>query len=244
LYRITFVLGHEPYEQPLIRRALQTLLMALTTIDADYLKVHPEVSDLSSGPVRSELRPSYPLDWHDIPSSLERKIVGPVALACWRAAERRVRQKENVWPEVDKVLPLLATPLRITIVLNLFNGPHERDLSHAALKALLVALTAIDVDCLRAHPELLPIYDSGVHYQEEPIGQEDWLDVPSCLKLKANDCEDLACWRAAELQVRHGLNAWPTFTRKIRPNGGYLYHIIVMHPDGRVECPSRRLGMR
>ncbi len=59
-----------------------------------------------------------------------------------------------------------------------------------------------------------------------------------------HNCEDLACWRAAELRVRHGIKAQPTFTWKQRPNGGYLYHIQVQLPDGRKEDPSRVLGMR
>ncbi len=59
-----------------------------------------------------------------------------------------------------------------------------------------------------------------------------------------SNCEDLACWRAAELRVREGILAEPTFIWKLRPNGGYLYHILVRYPDGRIEDPSRTLGMR
>ena len=59
-----------------------------------------------------------------------------------------------------------------------------------------------------------------------------------------HNCEDLACWRAAELRVRYGIAAEPTFIWKVRPGGGYLYHIQVLYPDGRIEDPSRRLGMR
>lgn len=59
-----------------------------------------------------------------------------------------------------------------------------------------------------------------------------------------HNCEDLACWRAAELRVRYGIAAIPIFTCKPRANGGYLYHITVQLPDGRIEDPSRRLGMR
>jgi hypothetical protein len=59
-----------------------------------------------------------------------------------------------------------------------------------------------------------------------------------------SNCEDLACWRAAELNVRHGVAAAPTFVWRKRPNGAYLYHIQTIHPDGRVEDPSRALGMR
>jgi hypothetical protein len=130
------------------------------------------------------------------------------------------------------------------MVIDLFKGPEEQKLSHQALGILLRALYLIDCLYLKAHPEVPPLYESGVRYEEEPIGQEDWQDIPTSLKLGVADCEDLACWRAAELTVRHGIQAVPTFTWKVRPNGGYLYHIQVKYPDGSIEDPSRRLGMR
>jgi len=133
---------------------------------------------------------------------------------------------------------------RITFVLDLFKGAHEQELSHKVLTVMLAALTKVDMEYLRAHPEVPPLYKSGVRYEEEPPGQEDWQDIPTTLKLKVGDCEDLACWRAAELQVRHGIKAMPIFIWKVRPSGGYLYHIQVKLPDGRVEDPSRALGMR
>lgn len=133
---------------------------------------------------------------------------------------------------------------RITFVIDLFKGPEEQELSHKVLTVMLAALCKVDCEYLRAHPEVPLLYKSGVRYEEEPPGQEDWQDVPTTLKLKVGDCEDLACWRAAELQVRFGIKAMPVFIWKVRPSGGYLYHIQVKLPDGRVEDPSRALGMR
>lgn len=133
---------------------------------------------------------------------------------------------------------------RITFVLDLFKGPHEQELSHKALNILLLALMHVDIEYLKANPETPMLYESGVRYEEEPPGQEDWQDIPTTLKMRVGDCEDLACWRAAEYRVRHGIMATPIFTHKRRPNGGYLYHILVKLPDGRIEDPSRRLGMR
>ena len=100
---------------------------------------------------------------------------------------------------------------RVTFVIDLFKGPVEQELSHKALKMLLGALTMIDVEYLKAHPDAPNIYDSGVRYQEEPPGQEDWQDIPTTLRLRNGDCEDLSCWRAAELIVRQGILAAPTF---------------------------------
>ena len=133
---------------------------------------------------------------------------------------------------------------RITFVLNLFKGDNDRPASHKALSTLLYALMYVDMLELEANPDLPLLFKSGVKYQEEPPGQEDWQDVLTTLSLKIGDCEDLACWRAAELRVRYGIQAEPVFIFKLRPNGGYLYHILVRLPDGRIEDPSRTLGMR
>jgi hypothetical protein len=52
----------------------------------------------------------------------------------------------------------------------------------------------------------------------------------------------LACWRAAELQAQ-GIAAHPVFVWRKMKNGSHLYHIVVRWPDGRLEDPSKRLGM-
>jgi hypothetical protein len=162
-------------------------------------------------------------------------------------------------------------PYRVTFVVDLFRGPHELKESHAALQFMLDCLYNINCMWLRAHPEAPRVYASGIvernpgrfvagavpkeltglkrsqlnklKYEEEPLGQEDWKDIPTCLRDGIADCEDLACWRAAELTVRDGIPARPSFTYKVRPNGSYLYHITVLYPDGSREDPSRLLGM-
>lgn len=142
---------------------------------------------------------------------------------------------------------------RITFVTDAFKGPEELKLSNTILQIMLDALFEVDKAWLKSDPKIPSIYASGVNktpkgqthmrYVQEPIGQEDWKDIPTCIKDGQGDCEDLACWRAAELVVRHGIQARPTFTFKVRPGGGYLYHIIVLYPDGTKEDPSRQLGM-
>jgi len=130
---------------------------------------------------------------------------------------------------------------RITFVISEKDEPRF----HAQLRILLDALMAVDMISLKGRErEIPPLYESGIYYEEEPPGQEDWQDLLTCMKLKASDCEDLACFRAAELRVRHGVMARPTFVPRVRPNGGNLYHVQVQYPDGRIEDPSRVLGMR
>lgn len=140
-------------------------------------------------------------------------------------------------------------PYRVTFCLNLYKHEYDRPIAHRAVAHLLRALTLADIDYLRHHPETPLLYQSGVRYEEEPIGQEDWQDIPTTLELGYGDCEDLCCWRAAEYHVRFGVPAWPTFVWRHKPNGGLLYHIQVRIPGKNgapdsVEDPSRRLGMR
>lgn len=167
-------------------------------------------------------------------------IVPTVGYAPSRPLSGLVGPVPSAGPALGKPLP----KFRITFVLDLFNGPRERELSRKVLDVMLRNLFEIDVLYLRAHPETPLLYRSGVRYQEEPKGQEDWQDIPTTIGMGIADCEDVACWRAAELVVRYGIQARPVFKEQRRDDGSYLYHIVVRYPDGREEDPSRILGMR
>lgn len=97
---------------------------------------------------------------------------------------------------------------------------------------------------LRAHPEAPSIYVSGVVYRREPRqltrrGAEDFATIPVCLRRGWGDCDDLAPWRAAEIEVREDVPAiaWLQPTRR-------GWHVVVVRGDGTVEDPSELLGMR
>lgn len=117
----------------------------------------------------------------------------------------------------------------------------DRDI-HRALRSLLAQLTIMDISYLRRHPETPALYESGVRYQREERGAEDWQTIPQVLRARSGDCEDLATWRAAELRVRHGIKAKAVAYGRRKPDH-VLFHIVVRYPDGHYEDPSRRLGM-
>jgi hypothetical protein len=122
----------------------------------------------------------------------------------------------------------------------------SRAINERVLYILLDALVEIDELILRSIPGLPSLYRSGVRYQREPLGVEDWCDVLEVIRQGFADCEDLASWRVAELRVRHGINARPYVKKPklVGPNRSVLmYHIQVQLPDGRIEDPSKRLGM-
>lgn len=222
---------------------------------------------------RSRLVPPNQFTWQDIASSLphrepDGRVVGGRVTApdvvAWRVAELNIKGiaavpgiliQGNEWRPVvhlpggqtEDLAPKARYPLlervRITIALDLFNGQNQKALSNKGLNTLLRALTLIDVAYLKSHPGTPKLHDSDIFYREEPPGAEDWQDIPTCLREKACDCDDLGCWRAAELIVE-GIDAWAIAKEHPRPDGGILYHIVTQLPDGRIEDPSRDRGMR
>lgn len=115
------------------------------------------------------------------------------------------------------------------------------DLTDRVVAILIGALYQIDLGWLRDNPRTPKLYHSGVRYREEPRGKERWRSIPRVLELGWGDCEDLACWLAAE-RTLEGRATVPTF-RSRRVGGSVKYHILVRRPDGRLEDPSRVLGM-
>lgn len=110
----------------------------------------------------------------------------------------------------------------------------------AYLRVALDALVTLNVLMLRRNPGLPSIYSAGVVYQREPPRQlENWKTIADLLVSKSGDCEDLASARAAELRVQ-GIAARPWL---IRINQR-LWHVVVRLPDGTIEDPSKRLGMK
>ena len=126
------------------------------------------------------------------------------------------------------------------------------------------------------------LYNAGVVWKrEEPQhrtacpegeGQELFLGVRQVINQGHADCEDVACWRVAELRLGRSLDKRPRmppnkghprptvlplpypmqpagpavlpafFKRQTGPSA-WTYHIVVWWPDGTFEDPSRVLGM-
>lgn len=113
------------------------------------------------------------------------------------------------------------------------------------LRILLWALIGLNREYLKANPGTPSLYKSGVRYIREKEGQEIWSTIGGIIADGGADCEDLACWRVAELREQ-GIPARPAWRhRRVRmPSGAEatLYHILVWTPKG-FEDPSRKLGM-
>ena len=83
------------------------------------------------------------------------------------------------------------------------------------------------------------LYKSGIRYVREPSGVENWQTLREAHRTKQADCEDLAAIRCAELRAA-GEKA-RIVLRVVRPG---LVHILVKRANGKLEDPSKRLGMK
>lgn len=122
--------------------------------------------------------------------------------------------------------------------------------SQECLQWLLEGLINCNRAYLRIYPDTPSMYKTGVRYARER-GTEDWSGIRCMLKTLRGDCEDLSCWRIAELRERHREPARPNLKFKNK-DGFWLYHIQVVRyketsPDvwvpSHIEDPSRLLGM-
>lgn len=136
-------------------------------------------------------------------------------------------------------------PIQLKVQLFLKNRGRVRidelDRSRRAITWLMFGLSQVNREWLETYPGTPELYSSSVLYKLE-AKTEIWQDIPTTLARGFGDCEDLACWRIAELQAQ-GINAMPYLTWRSRGNGSVVYHALVRHPDGLIEDPSRALGM-
>ncbi len=132
----------------------------------------------------------------------------------------------------------------IVFKLHLFEEDSDRWRSQTAVLWLLEALTQINITWLKAYPKTPTLYESKVIYFFDPRYLDAWKDIPTIIKDGQGDCEDLACWRLAEIHKAGIRGARPFLRWRKNPKGGYTYHVLVRWPDGRIEDPSMALGMR
>lgn len=209
--------------------------------------------------------------WLDAPTLAKFGV--PVAGdGAWTTIVRVKHRDGTLEDPAERILgrpatPRLASAQHTKPLIDLTLPDTDDDAHFAPLQIALEALTRIDewqirksLEAARVGAAPMPpmLYESGVYYQEEPPGHEDWLDVWSALKQGNADCEDLAAWRCAELRVL-GVPAEPVIkyqwipremmikqgypANKLPAKGLWLVHCCVRLPDGQIEDPSKILGM-
>ena len=105
------------------------------------------------------------------------------------------------------------------------------------------ASTLWSVGQMKKNPQLRQnLYKTGIYYKPElrgnPLpGVERFQTANSLFQVGHGDCDDLACVRAAQLQLL-GISA-----RAVPIRSSVGFHVVVLHENGNVEDPSARLGM-
>jgi len=140
----------------------------------------------------------------------------------------------------------------------------------AALNEALEGLVRLNAKLLlaafRVGRPVPPLYSLGVRYKREPGRREWWQTIADNIDAQIADCEDLASHLAAEHRIDGFLKAFGSSSRvRALPSrmqtelavSGYFYparavcirtgkrtyHAVTRHPGGRIEDPSRALGM-
>lgn len=134
--------------------------------------------------------------------------------------------------------------LPIVMNLGLFEkrgDDNDQMYSHRCLLWLLECLVNVNREYLKLYPATPDLYKANVRYTREK-GTEDWSSIKVGLRTLKMDCEDLGCWRVAELRERHREFARP-FVKFKNVEGFMHYHIQVERANGTIEDPSRILGM-
>jgi len=111
--------------------------------------------------------------------------------------------------------------------------------SAKTLRVLLNALVGLNLSEMSKH-NYPPLYRTGVRYRREPQSPgryEQWKTIKELVASKHGDCEDLAAARVAELK-RQGVRAMIWLSKH-----GPTWHVLVRYPDGKIEDPSKVLGM-
>lgn len=111
--------------------------------------------------------------------------------------------------------------------------------SAEVFEAALEGLTRVNQLLLRTNATPIPpLYQSGVRYRRER--DDVWKHCLDVIRDGWGDCEDLACWRAAELRQ----SGKPARVR-VYKSAPHLWHVVVQIGDSNVcEDPSRMLGMK
>lgn len=133
---------------------------------------------------------------------------------------------------------------RVLFEVELFATPETRAASERILRSWIDSLIRSNLVYLAAHPRTPTLYRAGVRYIRER-GLEIFAGVPGILRRGGGDCEDLVCWRVADLRLGRDGRAEAARARLTwrREGNRYRYHVTVRRASGAIEDPSLALGM-
>ncbi len=126
--------------------------------------------------------------------------------------------------------------------INVFRDKSRRgeEYSIGAAEAVLQGLAEANALAITLY-NLPRLYSSGVRYVRERRGKrENWQGIQGVLRSKKADCDDLSAARVGEL-IATGED--PLARVYIYRTGPRTLHAVVRRGNGKIEDPSRILGM-
>lgn len=87
----------------------------------------------------------------------------------------------------------------------------------------------VNIETFKVHP-FPPLYKSGVRFQNEPEGVEEFCDAWIVRQRGHGDCAHLCAWRIAELRLQ-GIRATIRISWMPRRDGKKLFHVLVRLPS-------------
>ncbi len=109
---------------------------------------------------------------------------------------------------------------------------------------LLGCVVDHNIDLLLEHPEIPPLYKSGVRFRPEPWaigpsrlpdGLEQFCPIPQLLERGWGDCAQLCAWRVAELRA----GGWRTPDAPRGESATLRYYVKARCPQcGAGDCPN------
>ena len=237
-YDVTYILGTT--EQALARHMAREVLDGLIRVNVEILRRHQQIEGAALRlPVYKQI--PHMRELGSVLDALERGVFdSSLERFAFTRALGRIKNHAEIWNGQE--LPA-KIPNEIKIKTGAF-GKNQREMSNAILGQLLEALVRMDVLCFTAYPILPRLYQTGVYYQREPLGEENWLTTLALYRRGKGDCEDLASTLTAEKRFFDRRAVTAGYTWRNLPSGITLYHIIQKDESGATEDdPSRKLGM-
>lgn len=133
-------------------------------------------------------------------------------------------------------------PYEPSFVLSVFQGRQDKDISYEVMEAAVEFLVRVDQAEIKRY-NLPSLYKTGIVYEHsEPRHDTAWKDAISAYDTGLGNCKVLAAYLIAWNRNR-GIRCKPFLVQTINDDDTQDWHVAVEYADGRVEDPSKRLGM-
>lgn len=133
--------------------------------------------------------------------------------------------------------------IRVEIPDDVFITPHQKAAAAVKLLDWVAGTNLATLKSLKARGQkIAPLYASRIRYAPERNGEE-FAGLLTVYRRGFGDCDDLCAIRVAELAMQGEKAGFSIYWRPRPDRPPRAYHVQVRRANGRIEDPSRLLGM-